>query len=205
MELFELWSAPSCVAINLHFYGERKVESETQSEQHPWHRCEQQHKSDFGLWGYTVSGSAASCTKANTSCLCYHSGFAWDHIFCIALVIYSTTQHGSDRHPIYKDPRKFWNKWWPAEKKIRKCIFCRNQWKNSHIPRWNRGLRIVIWSFHWYTYLVFFTLLPYLCLYALFTRTNQGGRSRGWETVHVWMCVGAFTVQRSLVCMWWMR
>lgn len=120
-------------------------------------------------------------------------------------VIYSTAQHDSDRHPIYKDPRKFWNKWWPSEKKIRKCIFCRNQWKNSHIPRWNRGLRIVIWSFHWYTYLVFFTPLPYLCLYALFTRTNQGGRSGGWETVHVWMCVGAFTVQRSLVCMWWMR
>lgn len=95
-------------------------------------------------------------------------------------VIYSTTQHGSDRHPIYKDSGKLWNKWWPAEKKIWKYIFCRKEWKNSHIPRWNRGLRIVIWTFHWYTYLMFFTPCPIsVCMAYLRGRIREVGAVAG--------------------------
>lgn len=71
---------------------------------------------------------------------------------------------------------------------------------NSYNPRWNRGLCIVIWSFHWYTYLMFFTLCPIsVCMPYLL------GRAREVGVVCVRMCVGVFTVRRSLVCIWWMR
>lgn len=95
------------------------------------------------------------------------------HFYFPRHVIYSATQHASsDRRPIYKDSGKFWNKWRPAERKIWKCIFCGNEWKNSHISRWNRGLHIVIWSFSLIPLSRVFHSPPYLCLYALFTRTK---------------------------------
>lgn len=107
---------------------------------------------------YKVTPSQAQ--KTNMSSLSYH--FAWDHIFCVARLLAAMwfIPPPNTTHPIYKDPEKLWNKWWPTELKIGKCIFCWNGWKNLHTPRWNRGLCIVIWSFHWYTYLVFFTLCP---------------------------------------------
>lgn len=47
---------------------------------------------------------------------------------------------------------------------------------NPHIPRWNRGLCIVIWSFHWYTYLMFFTLCPIsVCMPYLLGQTREVG------------------------------
>lgn len=49
-------------------------------------------------------------------------------------------------------------------------------WMNSCIPRWNRGLCIVIWSFCWYTYLMFFTLCSIsACMPYLLGQTREVG------------------------------
>lgn len=132
---------------------------------------------------YKVSPTQAvlpRAQKTNTSGLCYL--FACDHIFCVALAAMWFIPPPNTTHPIYKDPRKFWNKWWPAELKIGKCIFCRSVWKNLHTPRWNRGLRIVIWSFHWYTYLMFFTLCP-ISVFMPYLLGQIRGVGREWWLV----------------------
>lgn len=74
--------------------------------------------------------SVYKVTHSQAMCLLHHHKHITilvlhEIIFCIALypshVIYSTTRHSSGWCRIYKDTRKFWNKWWPAEKKIWKC------------------------------------------------------------------------------------
>ena len=115
-------------------------------------------------------------------------------------VFYSSTQDGSGRHAIYRDPRKSGENGDQLRRRYENVSFVGNQQMNSRIPRWNRGLCIVICSsFPWHTYLVFFTLCPISVCVPYWLGRIREGRSGAW------MCAGVFTVQRSLVCMWWMR
>lgn len=92
------------------------------------------------------------------------------------------------------------NKWWPAQRQIWNAPFV----GANEIIHTSQG-ELEDWAFSrghcTDTLISCFSLSP-ICLYGVFTNATRGG-GRGGGEGYLWMCVGVFTVWRSLGCDEW--